>query len=120
VNGGWGSSNGDIYAVGNGGTVLHSSDAGKTWTPQALGTKDNLNAVWGSGPNDVYAVGGQGQALGGIFHSTDGGKTWLALMGGGRTFWSVWGTGKDNVYVVGWGRSTGGLPPTPHPRHTFH
>src|SRR5262245_114887 len=44
-------------AVGDGGTVLLSSDRGATWTTGASGVTKRLNAVWGSGRNDVYVVG---------------------------------------------------------------
>jgi hypothetical protein len=53
LNGVWGSGATDVFAVGAGGTILHSSDGGATGTLQASGTTQTLNGVWGSGPNDV-------------------------------------------------------------------
>ena len=35
----------DVWAVGDGGTILHSADGGLTWTAQRSGTFDNLSSV---------------------------------------------------------------------------
>lgn len=55
----WGSSGGDIYVVGDGGVILHSTGDGK-WQPQTSNTTTLLRAVWGVGPTNVYAVGNGG------------------------------------------------------------
>jgi len=51
----WGTSDSDIFAVGNFGTIEHYD--GKNWTQQTSGTGKHLLDVWGTGPNNVYAVG---------------------------------------------------------------
>jgi hypothetical protein len=52
----FGTGPGDLYAVGEAGTILHSTGNGQ-WTAEGSGTMENLLGVWASGPNDVYVVG---------------------------------------------------------------
>jgi len=52
----WGSAANNLYAVGNGGLIVHSDGSG-TWTQQTSGTTVNLKAVYGSSASDIYAVG---------------------------------------------------------------
>ncbi|MCI0457632.1 MAG: hypothetical protein L0Z62_11730 [Gemmataceae bacterium] len=59
----WGSGPNDVYAVGDNGLILHSSDQGATWAPEVSGTTSNLTGVWGSGSSIVYAVGANGTIL---------------------------------------------------------
>jgi hypothetical protein len=92
----WGSGSGDVYAVGEGGTIYHSTGNG-TWTSQTSGTSQDLSAVWGSGSGDVYAVGASGTVL----HSTGTG-TWTALASNTtQNLVGVWGSGSTDVYAVG-------------------
>ncbi len=60
----WGSGPSDVYVVGDGGTLLHSTGNG-VWTAEAieLAARADLNALWGDGPNDVYVVGARGTLL---------------------------------------------------------
>jgi hypothetical protein len=51
----WGSSRTDVWAVGNAGTILHFD--GATWTSVSSPTTSNLYSVWTSGPCDVWAIG---------------------------------------------------------------
>ena len=53
----------DYFLVGDGGTILHSSD-GASWSPQSSGTTVDLFGVTVSVPSNGYAVG----ALGTILH----------------------------------------------------
>jgi cysteine-rich repeat protein len=55
INGLWGSSSDDVFAVGSDGTILHFD--GLRWTVQPSDTTVDLHAVHGRGPGDVYAVG---------------------------------------------------------------
>lgn len=57
-----GSSGDDGYVVGLGGTLIHTTDRGMTWTPVEIGTSSDLFGIWGSGSNDVYIVGASGLA----------------------------------------------------------
>jgi len=60
------------WAVGDGGAVLATTDAGVTWTREESHTLFNLNAVWFTGANDGWAVGNAGMAV----HTLDGGANW--------------------------------------------
>src|SRR2546423_298807 len=59
-------------AVGEGGTILRSTDGGSTWRRQPSATTSELDGVACLSPSTCVAVG-----LGGtILRSTDGGSTW--------------------------------------------
>ncbi|MDC0749280.1 WD40/YVTN/BNR-like repeat-containing protein [Polyangium mundeleinium] len=93
----WGSGPNDVYVVGAGGKILHSTD-GLQWTAQPSGTTENLYAVWGSGPGDVYAVGRGGT----ILHTSDGGTTWkLQKSGTTEALHAISGTGPGEVWIAG-------------------
>lgn len=49
----WDSSPNDVFAVGMGGTILHSN--GTTWQEMNSNSKVAVTAVWGKGPSDVFA-----------------------------------------------------------------
>ena len=57
----WSSSDSNIVAVGDGGTIVQYD--GSTWTPPVSGVTANLRAVWGSGSTNIYAVGDNGTVL---------------------------------------------------------
>src|SRR2546423_578306 len=62
------------YAVGDGGTLLATTDGGQTWTgeSQGSGTSHSLNGIVCPSTSMCYAVGGGGTLL----VSKDGGQTW--------------------------------------------
>lgn len=57
----WGSSENDVYAVGDYGTVIHYD--GTTWSPVTSGTTLDLFGIWGSSKNNIFAVGREGLIL---------------------------------------------------------
>jgi photosystem II stability/assembly factor-like uncharacterized protein len=57
----WGSSGSDIFAVGEGGSILHSD--GTNWRALRSGTTNALYGTWGSSSSDVFAVGAGGTIL---------------------------------------------------------
>lgn len=65
-------------AVGDGGTILKSTDHGATWTPKTSGTLEDLRAVWFVDASIAVAVGKNGT----ILKSTDIGETWAPLVSG--------------------------------------
>jgi hypothetical protein len=95
----WGSSAGDVYAVGGPPcTILHSTGDGH-WSaqtcPSAAGSW--LSSIWGASAHDLYAVGDGGV----ILHSTGDG-VWSAQPSGETLPLSVvWGTGASDIYVGG-------------------
>ena len=69
LNGIWGTSATNIYAVGLEGTILRYN--GADWTSETSGTIKRLNAVWGLSETNIYAVGDSV-----ILHKTGSGTTW--------------------------------------------
>lgn len=62
-----------MVAVGDGGTLLRSTDLGVSWTAQSSGTSEHLRCVSTDGIN-WYAAGENGTVL----YSTDDGVSWSA------------------------------------------
>jgi len=60
------------WAVGNLGTIIHTSDAGVNWTVQQTGTTLPLRGVSFADPMNGWAVGLNSL----ILHTSDGGATW--------------------------------------------
>ncbi|MDM8539540.1 choice-of-anchor D domain-containing protein [Desulfococcaceae bacterium HSG9] len=59
LNGVWGSSGSDVFAVGNSGTIVHYD--GNAWSEMDSGTTwVEFDGVWGSSGSDVFAVGSFG------------------------------------------------------------
>lgn len=63
---------GAAHAVGSGGSIYLSTDAGENWTPQSSGTTASLNHGAGFQSSASWIVGDGGT----ILHTTDGGDTW--------------------------------------------
>lgn len=86
------------WAVGDGGTVLTTADAGVTWTPR-IAVAFNLNAVWFTSPLEGWVVGGNGTVL----STTDGGANWNPVSGVGASenLLDVWFATPDTGWVVG-------------------
>jgi photosystem II stability/assembly factor-like uncharacterized protein len=89
-----------VFVVGDVGTILTSTDDGKTWKQLATKTRVALRAIWGSGLDDIYIVGDGNLVL----HSTDGGATWNETNPPTHVttgLYTVWGIGASDVYVAG-------------------
>jgi hypothetical protein len=93
----WGSSPEDVFAVGEGGTILHYD--GDSWSAMSSPTMAGLCGVWGSSSNDVFAVGGY---FGGnnIFHYD--GDSWSEMSSPTTSgLLDVWGSSSNDVFAVG-------------------
>ena len=70
------------WAVGAAGTIVHTADAGASWTVQASGTTDDLTSVdfvdrrngWAVGGTDAHSWPPHSSRT--ILHTGDGGLTW--------------------------------------------
>ncbi len=91
----WSASSTDVYAVGYGGTILHTNGSG-TWTPQISGTTADLLKLWGTSATDIYAAGTNGT----ILHSTGTGTWTRETSGSTQVLVDVWGL-PGNIYVTG-------------------
>ena len=95
LNGVWGTSASNVYAVGNGGTFLHYN--GTTWTPVYGGTTNSLRDVWGTGSTNIYLVGAKGT----IQHYNGTSFTYISAgQTSAMTCHSIDGTSASNIYVV--------------------
>jgi photosystem II stability/assembly factor-like uncharacterized protein len=94
LNGVWGRSGSDVFAVGDSGTILHYD--GTAWSAMTSLTANNLNDVWGTFGDDVFAVGDNGT----ILHYN--GTAWSAMTNLTTTNLNdVWGISGSEVYAVG-------------------
>ena len=95
----WGTE-GALLAIGEGGTILRSSDHGASWTSVASGTSYSLNAIWGSSEGDLWIAGDEQT----ILRSTDGGAVWNRMtppVAGHLA--AIWGSDPHDVYFAGGG-----------------
>jgi enterochelin esterase-like enzyme len=92
----WASSESDVFAVGELGTIVHYD--GSVWSPMESRTVKNFTGVWGSSSNDVFATG-----TGGAILHYDG-AAW-SKMDSGFPFWiaGVWGSSGSDVFAAGEG-----------------
>ncbi len=94
LNGVWGSSGRDVYAVGDNGTILHHYSQG--WTPMQSNTSNDLQSIWGSSRANVFAVGSNGTIL------RFDGQSWSPMDSGiTTTLHGIWGSYKADVFAVG-------------------
>jgi hypothetical protein len=94
LDGVWGSSSSDVFAVGYSGTILHYN--GSAWSTMTSRTSYPLDGVWGSSSSDVFAVGEAGT----ILHYN--GSVWSVMTS--RTtndLDGVWGSSSSDVFAVG-------------------
>ncbi len=85
-------------AVGLGGTVLRTEDAGVNWVQQTSITSNHLNGVHFVDVNVGTAVGNGGR----IIRTTDGGQTWtLQTSNTPFILYGVFFTDSDNGFAVG-------------------
>ena len=94
----WGTSPRNVFAVGDGGAVLHYD--GRQWQTAPKLTQDALLAVHGADARSVVAVGGRG-----IILRHDGNRWSEVVAPQNGTLADVWGTGSAS-FAVGWKRNT--------------
>jgi hypothetical protein len=90
-----GTSQSDVWGVGDAGQIIHFN--GASWTSVPSGTANALLAVWAYSPTEAWAVGNFGAAV-----HWDG-TAWSAVPGfTPRSEASVvWGTGPNDVWAAG-------------------
>ena len=93
-----------VWVVGHGRTILHSTDAGVSWTIQAA----EVIATWDA--NGVTAISENiawvAEDTGGIYYTTDGGVTWehqtnIPLETTGYYLYRISPINKDIAWIVG-------------------
>jgi hypothetical protein len=91
----WGTSDRNVYAVGEFGTVLRYD--GTSWSQvPGIPTGQSLNGIWGTSPSNIVAVGDFGTIV-----RFDGSAWSLENSGTTEHLIQVHGTGGSDVYAVG-------------------
>lgn len=97
VNGIWGPTASQVFAVGSYGALVRYTGGG--WVQDEALSEDELWDVWGSSASDVFAVGGFGTIVhwnGTAWEQMDSG-----LECGCESLYGVWGAGPSDVWAVG-------------------
>ncbi len=89
------------WAVGNGGAVLSTTDAGATWARQLSSTVTPLRGVWFTSALEGWAAGNGGTVL----HTLNGGSSWTRLLNtaSSENLMDVCFATRDTGWVVGEG-----------------
>jgi len=86
------------WAVGDGGMIVHTRDAGITWRAQTGPTTANLNGVFFADPDTGFAVGNGGT----ILQTSDRGDSWKRLtVNFGENLNAVSFANRDTGFAVG-------------------
>jgi len=88
-----------MWAVGDSGTIINSTNGGSSWNSQASGTAYELRGVVAISATVAFAVGDQGTVL----RTVNGGSSWSTLTGVGSTshFTDVAATDSDHLMIAG-------------------
>jgi len=89
----WGTSDSDVFAVGN--TILHNDGSG--WRPMPVpAARLYLEGIWGSSSSDVFAVGPAGT----IVHYD--GSAWIPMNSGTvADLFHIWGDSGRDIFAAG-------------------
>ncbi len=93
-----------LYAVGNNGKIIRSTNSGVSWSDMASPTVKNLLDIWGTSENNIYACGEQN-----TFLHYDG-TSWSKIENidpnplNYYRYYGVWGSAVDNIFFVGQNR----------------
>ena len=83
----------NVWIAGDEGTLLHTSDHGKTFMRCTVDPQDSLTGLWASGPDAVWVSGTR------HVYRVEGATTLATLsVPAGST--SVWGTSRTNVWIA--------------------
>ncbi|MEN8208065.1 MAG: YCF48-related protein [Candidatus Fermentibacteria bacterium] len=91
------------YAVGEGATILATTNGGSTWVEQTAGITSHLEDVYFTSPDTGFVVGQNGV----ILYTTDSGANWDQLTSG-TTDWlgGAWFHGTETGWTVGGSNDT--------------
>jgi hypothetical protein len=90
----WGTSTGNVYAVGDGGTIVRWD--GTTLSVETSNTTQDLLAIWGTSESNIWAAGDAGTVV------RYNGSTWsVTTLPTAASLRGIWGSSPTNVYIVG-------------------
>jgi photosystem II stability/assembly factor-like uncharacterized protein len=89
----------NVVAVGAGGTIVRTTDAGATWTRPPSSTLFTLNGVWFTTATEGWAVGNGGT----VMRTVNGGQSWarITTVGVSDALFDVWFATPDTGWAVG-------------------
>jgi photosystem II stability/assembly factor-like uncharacterized protein len=93
---------GDLgWIAGYGGVMLHSTDGGRTWSPQSTGVTQALEGLYFADAQHGWAVGW----IGTVVRTLDGGRTWqpVPVSNMAWSMSSVYFRDLQNGWIVGFG-----------------
>jgi photosystem II stability/assembly factor-like uncharacterized protein len=86
------------YAVGDAGTIFHTSSGGTTWSQQTSGILTHLRGVHATNPDTAWIVGQGGVLL----KTTNGGATWDSLdIGFSQDFSDIYFVDSQTGWIAG-------------------
>ena len=94
----------DVWAVGAGGTILHSTDAGLTWSAQQSGTFTDLDCASFPDAGHGWVCGGLWDSANVLLATTNGGVTWSAQMPAGLRGYLATVSSRTRARLAGYGR----------------
>jgi cysteine-rich repeat protein len=90
----WGRNARDIYAVGNGGLILHFD--GKAWLVEDSGTTNDMSSVFGFADGATYAG-----SFGGVLLRREDAARWRVVLDEPATdIWALWGTSGEHIVAA--------------------
>jgi fibronectin type 3 domain-containing protein len=100
VQGMWGTSSSDIWAVGQssstgyqGGYIYHYN--GTSWSEEVNRNAIYFSDIWGTSSSNIWAVGNSG-----MMHFD--GSSWTSLSFPGENYQSLWGSSSSDIWAVGY------------------
>lgn len=90
----WGTSNSDIWAVGEFGTILHWD--GKDFQKHNSKTTERLTGIWGADAKNIWAIGTKGTVL--FWNGTEWTKQSVETT---VDIQAIWGVNATDVWIVG-------------------
>lgn len=101
LNDAWGVSDDNVWAVGQGGTILKWD--GTTFVRQESPTTRELTSIWGLDANNIWAVGGPGWSTGRSTLLKWDGKSWTLQTDSalGTFLLGIFGLDANNIWAVG-------------------
>ena len=92
----WGPSGTEVFAVGEYGTILHTTDNGTVWNLMPAGIIQTMYGIWGSSATDIFVAADTGI----ILHYN--GSNWSSMTSPINTrLRDVWGSSGTDVFAVG-------------------
>jgi hypothetical protein len=88
----------DLFAVGDAGKAIRSTNGGANWTEMTSGFAEYLKGVWAAANDNVLAVGKDGTVL---HYDGNVGNNWADKTTLANHLEAVWGASANDVFIAG-------------------